>query len=191
MKYKKYMKTYFNFISLIILLLPLAMAHGKIHRSKMKKLVIPQGVETTDLTQKEMLKIVPFKNLSPLDKPDVVLGKIADGGVNYWFNNTEAKNSFLKKSVDQVQEKMKTDVVIKGESKTKVDHKISFKLEAFQALAKVEYIGWLKANLIYNMNESKSVFELREKVFRNKDLILSHTANQKESAAAIGIGWNW
>ncbi|MNL73456.1 hypothetical protein D3C87_1989180 [compost metagenome] len=70
-------------------------------------------------------------------------------------------------------------------------HKFSFRVEAFQALAKFEYTGWMKAAVNYDAKAAQTNIQFSEKVFANKDLTLTHKASSKEALSMVGLGWNF
>ncbi|HPI41717.1 MAG TPA: hypothetical protein PLJ21_12985 [Pseudobdellovibrionaceae bacterium] len=157
---------------------------------KMKKFIFPVDRFTTRFDQKDMVQIVPT-DINPSSDPHSVIGRIADRGINYWLNSPEMKNAPFVKSTKEMQEKLKTDVVVKGARKNDIDHKFTMSYEAFQALAKVEYKGWFKASVDYKPGEERTQVSIREKILKDKELIFHQSFKKDESSSMIGLGWNW
>ncbi len=99
-----------------------------------------------------------------------VMTRIADKGFNLWFNSSAMKATTLGRMAETAQEKLKTDVVVPASSPKGVSHKFSFRVEAFQALAKMEYTGWLKAAVNYDAKASATRHFPKEKSFITKIL---------------------
>ena len=151
--------------------------------------VIPVDNVTPKITQKDVQEFIPT-DMQPTGDPGQVAGRVADRGLNYWLNSPAMKDTALVRVVDETQQKLKTDVVVQG-GENEVQHKFSFRVEAFQALAKLEYTGWLKAAVNYDAKAAETNIQVSEKVFDNKDLTLTHKGNSKEALSMVGLGWNF
>jgi hypothetical protein len=155
-----------------------------------KRLVAPVDV-TQKITSKDVEKIIPT-DVALTSTSGNILTRIADRGFNMWFNSEAVQSSVFGRFAQRTQEKLKTDVVIqeaKGEDK--VSHKFSFRLEAFQALAKIEYTGWLKADVNYDAKEAATNVQVKEKVFDDKNLVLMHKGSSKEALSMVGLDWSF
>jgi hypothetical protein len=96
----------------------------------------------------------------------------------------------LGNAADQLQNKMKAEVNL-GSTDNKTEHKLSIKLLAMQALAKLEYKGWIKAAINYNAKAKTAEAEVLENLSNNKDLIISHSVTSTESKSQLSLRWNW
>ncbi|MEK2689766.1 hypothetical protein [Bdellovibrio sp. GT3] len=158
--------------------------------STTKKLVIPVDTVTPKITQEDVKKVIPTDRLGS-ESTSSMMGRIADRTFNLWFNSDVVQESLLGRVVQETQETLKTDVVVPASTKQGTSHKFSFRVEAFQALAKMEYKGWLNAAVNYRAAASETEVQFQEKVFENKDLILSHKGTRTDSLAMIGLAWRW
>lgn len=142
------------------------------------------------VTYQQMQKILP-QDMKPTDNQGVVFAGVADRGLNEWLKSDSMKNSPLVQTVDETQQKLKTDVVVNQNTTDPdvVQHKFSFKVEAIQALAKMEYTGWTHAIVAYDAKASETKFEIHKQLFADKDLILAHKA--REGTSTVGVGWKW
>jgi len=141
------------------------------------------------ITYKQMQKVLPT-DMAPTDNQSLVFSKVADRGLNEWLKSDGMKNSPLVQTVDDTQKKLKTDVTVNQSSDPDVvQHKFSFRVEALQALAKMEYTGWTRATVAYDAKASETNFEIHKQLFDNKDLILGHKA--REGTSSLGVGWKW
>ncbi|MNT02375.1 hypothetical protein D3C72_1368690 [compost metagenome] len=152
--------------------------------------VIPVDTVTPKITSEDVAQIIPLDMQATSDSNEVA-SRLADRGLNYWLNSPAMKDSTLVRVANEAQEKLKTDVIVQGGGVDKVKHKFSFRVEAFQALAKFEYTGWMKAAVNYDAKAAQTNIQFSEKVFANKDLTLTHKASSKEALSMVGLGWNF
>lgn len=163
---------------------------AKVDLRTTEPLEIPQDEVTPRITQEDVARIIPT-DIRQGESTGSVMSRIADRSFNLWFNSAVVKNSALGRVVEQTQEKLKTDVIVPSEKPDGVAHKFSFRFEAFQALAKLEYTGWLKAAVNYDAKVSETDIQFKDKVLKNKDLIVSHKANKEQGLSMIGLAWSW
>lgn len=163
---------------------------AKVDLRTTKPLVIPEDKVTPKITKEDVAKIIPL-DIQSNESTGSVMSRIADRGFNMWFNSPVIKNSLLGRAVEETQEKLKTDVVVPAATPRGVSHKFSFRVEAFQALAKVEYSGWVKAAVNYDAKASATDIQFKDKVMNNKDLVVSHKANKEQGLSMIGLAWSW
>ena len=152
-------------------------------------LVIPVDNFTPRLTSADVAKVIPT-DMTAAENTASVMNRIADKTFNLWFNSAAMKDSPLVRIAEKTQETLKTDVIVAGKNPEEVSHRFSFRVEAFQALAKLEYSGWTKCAVNYDAKASQTNVELKEKLF-NKDLVLSHKKNSTEGLSMIGLAWTW
>lgn len=178
-------------ISFLFLLLGIScVCHAKVDIKTTKRLVIPVDNVTPVMTSEDVAKIVPL-DLKEGDSQGTVFTRIADRGLNMWLNSPAMKSSAIMQMAEKTQEKLKTDVVVPASSPNEVSHKFSFKVEAFQALAKLEYSGWLKAAINYDAKESATNVIVKEQVFDDKEFILTHKSDKTEGLSMMGLAWSF
>lgn len=153
--------------------------------------MIPVDNVTPKLTSADVAQIIPCDATVRGSSTSNMMVKIADRTFNYWFNSPTMKASMVGRIAEETQEKLKTDVIVPAESAEGTTHKFSFRIEAFQALAKIEYSGWMKAVINYDAKASATDFSLKEKVFTDKEFIVSHKANKDQDLSMIGLAWQW
>ena len=155
-----------------------------------KPLVIPVDNVTPTLTSADVAKVIPT-DMTSTESTSSVMTRIADKTFNLWFNSSAMKDTTLVRIAEKTQETLKTDVVVAAKNPDEVSHKFSFRVEAFQALAKLEYSGWTKCAVNYDAKASQTNVELKEKIFHNKDLVFSHKKNSSQGLSMIGRAWTW
>lgn len=162
---------------------------AKVDLRSTKPLVIPVDNVTPKLTSADVAKVIPT-DMTAAEGTSSVMTRIADRTFNLWFKSSAMKDSPLVRIAEKTQETLNTDVVVAAKNPDEVSHKFSFRVEAFQALAKLEYSGWTKCAVNYDAKASQTNVELKEKLF-NKDLVLSHKKNPAEGLSMIGLAWTW
>lgn len=178
------------FVSAIILIM-CPMTYARVDIKTTKPMIIPVDNVTPKITEKDVEEVVPTSEIAPTDSGSSVISRILDKGFNYWYKNSELKKSAVGRAADSAQEKLKTDVVVPAATKNGVSHKFSFRVEAFQTQAKLEYTGWTKAAVKYDASHARTNFEVSEKVWKNKDLVLSHSVTSREDVSSVGVKWSW
>ncbi|MGZ3772923.1 MAG: hypothetical protein ACXVCY_05375 [Pseudobdellovibrionaceae bacterium] len=163
---------------------------GKVDLESTQPLVIPEDTVTPKLTKNDVAKVIPT-DLKQGDSQTTIMKRIADRGVSLWFNSDVMKETSIGRFAETAQEKLKTDVILPTRTPQGVNHKLSFKVEAFQALAKLEYTGYLNASVNYDAKASATDILFKEKIFTNKNLLLSHKVHKDQDLSMIGLAWSW
>lgn len=160
---------------------------------KMPVLVMPSANYDKINLQKEFNKRVLPKSLTAADSSQSVVAKIIDNSLSYWWENSEMKNSAIGQTATKIEENMKAevDLGVSGNSSDRTDHKLSLKLLAMQALAKIQYIGWTRAEINYDAKAAKAEVEVLENLSNNKDLVISHSFTANENKSQLSLRWNW
>lgn len=163
---------------------------AKVDYKTTKRLVIPVDNVTPKITTEDVARVVPT-DLPAGTSQSTLLNRIVDRGVSLWFNSAVMKQSALGRMAEETQEKLKTDLVVPADEEGGVSHKFSFKFEAFQALAKLEYEGWMRAAINFDAKSSSTNIYLKERVFVDKELIVSHKADREQDLSMVGLAWSW
>jgi hypothetical protein len=153
-----------------------------------KVMTMPQA--SADTSVSDMSQEIMPKEMDSNESSSTFMSKLMDNSFSYWFNNSGFKDTSVGRAATAVEKKMKADVDL-GSDKDQVSHKLSFKVLASQALAKLEYTGWFKAAFNYDARASKAEAELLENLSNNKDLIVSHSITSNESKSQLSLRWNW
>lgn len=157
-----------------------------------KTFYFPAPVTEEKWTQEEMKKIFPWE-LPVTSSQSKVFLSFADKSLQYWWNNSQIRNTAIGRAADEMQEKMKADVVLQNAQANpdNVEHKISLQLLVAQAIAKIEYSGYIKAALRFHVGNATSECELVQKINKEKTLILRQTNTLAESRSSVLMNWDW
>jgi hypothetical protein len=169
-------------------------AFAKVDLVKTKKMNIPKDVSQSNSAFYDVSNKLN-KSLTEADNSRTIVSKVIDNTLSYWWDNSGFKNTSMGQAVETVEKKMKADVNL-GSTTTsdvgkKIEHKLSIKLLAAQAMAKIEYLGWFKGAVQYNARNAATEAEVLENLSNNKDLVISHSVTTNESKSQVSLRWNW
>lgn len=163
-------------------------ASAKINIKKTKRLVMPAKIQYQPLAEVLTPEIIP-SDIKEGDSGEVVLTKMADKGLAMYWNNSPMRHSSAGRAVEAAEKKLNLQAEYRDENK--VQHKINFKVMAVQALAKIQYTGWVNAALNYDLKAARAEAEVSEPLSDKKDLVLSHEVKSGEQKSAVSLKWKW
>jgi hypothetical protein len=164
---------------------------AKLDHDSTQPVRFPASIEPQEnITSKDIEKVIPL-DLAASGDMNAVANRIADRGLQSWFNSPQVQGSSLGQTASSVQKTMGTDLIIKSsEGSQAVEHKFSMQVLALQAMARLQYSGFLHAAFNYDARAAQSMVEFSDKIF-NKDLFVNHTSSLKEDDSSIGVKWGW
>lgn len=124
-------------------------------------------------------------------KGEIVVNRIADHSLTHYFNSPDFRKTSLGRTATDVEKKVKQEVVLKGASKDSIEHKFNFQVQAFQTLAKVEYIGFAQFSVSYNFRYETADMELAEKINARQSISLVHSRAPSESKSHVRMSWSF
>lgn len=156
----------------------------------MPYLILPtvQSENETNISE----KILP-KSIAADESSESFVAKVVDNSLDYVWNASGIKNTSVGRVAHNLDKNLKAEMSLGGSptDKSVIGHKFSLKLLASQALAKLEYKGWVKAVINYDAKSAKTEAEILENLSNNKDLIISHSATSSENKSQLSLRWNW
>lgn len=165
-------------------------AQARVDIKKTKRLVLPIDPSEPLLSAESSQRILP-KAVSNDESGASVISEMVDNSFSLWWEKSPVKSSALGQVADKVDKKLKTEVNLGRSADQKTEHKLSIKLLAMQALAKVEYKGWVRAGLNYDARAAKTQAEVLENISGNQDLKLSHSMSVHENTSQVSWVLNW
>lgn len=166
---------------------------ARVDYEKTKPFVFPVSPSAVGdrVTVRTAEEFIPM-DMMPSQDQGYVFGNIADRSIQYFWKNSAFRYTSVGRVAQDLEKRLKTDITIRNnEGPRAVEHKFSVQLLAAQAIARLEYTGWIKAAFKYYAREAKSETQIREKVFDNKDLVLSHTSTSVEEMSSLLLSWTW
>ena len=149
---------------------------------------MPADISAPFISEETKNKILPSTIRSDETGKDV-LAKMADNTASLWWSTTPLRNSSVGRAADAAEKKLNVQAAF--EDKNKVKHTFNFKVLAMQALARIEYKGWVHAAISYDARAAKTEAEITEKISANQDFVISESMTTAESKSQIGFRWSW
>lgn len=135
-----------------------------------------------------MAEVVPL-DLAPSNNSAYVFNRIADRGLTYLFRRPEFRQSPIGQTTTEVEQTMKQEVVFT--SADHIQHKVNFIVLAFQAEARVEYSGLVRAALSYSASQAAVGLEVAEAVALNQDVVVSHSVRPENRLSEVSYRWTF
>jgi hypothetical protein len=165
-------------------------AQARVDLKKTKRLVLPIDPSEPLLSAETSQKILP-KNVEQGESGNSVISEMIDNSFSLWWEKSPIKQTSIGKVADKVDKKLKTEVSFGKSADQKTEHKISVKVLAVQALAKLEYKGWVRAGLNYDARAAKTQAEVLENISAHQDLKLSHSMSSDGNMSQVSWVLNW
>lgn len=165
-------------------------AEARIDLKDTKRLILPTDPSEPLLSSEISQRIQP-KNIEVGESATALISEMVDNSFSLWWEKSPAKNSAIGQVADKVDKKLKTEVKLGKSADQKTEHKISVKVLAMQALAKLEYKGWVRAGLNYDARASKAEAEVLENISAHQDLKFSHSVSSDEKMSQVSWVLNW
>ncbi|MFN9067534.1 MAG: hypothetical protein ACK5V3_09915 [Bdellovibrionales bacterium] len=147
------------------------------------------------LTREEAAKILPKDAPSTPQESDIMLKRMGDRALGMWLKSSTLQNLSVVQTAQKVEQAMKAEVGFGGgeseNGEKAIQHKINFQFQAFQAISKLDYSGFVNASVTYNLKDQVAGFEVREKVLQNKDLFVNMSSSKVEDLGSVGIKWSF
>lgn len=163
-------------------------ASARVNVAKTKKLELP--AKTGDDTMADLLsvEILPDK-IADGETTNSFLTKMADNSLSLAWKNSPLRYSAAGKAVETAEKKLNVEAVYQDAHQ--VSHKFNFKVLAIQALAKIQYTGWVNAALNYDLKAARAAAEVSEALSERNDLVLRHEVSNTEQTSAVSLQWKW
>lgn len=166
----------------------------------LKRKLVARGYEVAEipeykippaLSREDLNKILP-NDVTAQSESEEVLKKIGDKALQTWLKSSTMQSLSVIQTAQKVEQALKTEVALgEVDEEGKPQHKINFQVQAIQAISKIDYKGLVDCTVSYNMRDQKTGFEVREKVFKDKDLFVSHSAARSENLSSVGVRWSF
>lgn len=154
----------------------------------------PKNELPATFTKEEINKYLPSQ-LVATDSSQTNLRKMSDRAMQVWIKSPTMQQFSVVQSAQVVEKAMKAEVDFGGgdpdSGENQIQHKVNFQIQAFQALSKVDYKGFVNASITYNLRDQTAGLEVREKILRDKDLYVNHSTSRLENLSSVGVKWNF
>lgn len=168
-------------------------ATAKVDIKKSAPLQLPEEIQYTDSTNQVIGAIAPPTYLAG-QTGDVVALHLADNSLKYLWNNTGLKNTAAGQIAKRVEDTVQVEAKVSSGDEVKekkTEHKFNFDIKGLQALAQLKYSGWVNAAVHYSIKSAEASAELSERVFTDKDLVMSQVISSTNPRSQISLRWDW
>lgn len=155
---------------------------------KTHKLILPNDVHQESLMDIINNEILPDQ-ITEGESEQQIFTKMADKSISYYWKVTPLRNTTVGRAAETVEKNMKVEAGFKDTQN--VEHKFSFKILAVQALAKIEYKGWIKAAFNYDAKSEQTKAEIIESISNNNEIVISHAVQNSINQSELSMRWNW
>lgn len=175
-------------LSFLFIILLSSAGWARVDLEQTKVLNLPADTSVPLISEETKNKIIPSSVESNVSATEF-LAKMADNTVSLWWSTTPLRQTSIGKAADAAEKKL--NVQADFEDQNKVKHTFNLKVLAMQALARIEYKGWVHAAISYDARAAKTEAEISEKINNKQDLVISQSITTAESKSQIGFRWNW
>ena len=165
-----------------------SLASAKVNIEHTKRLVLPAKVGAESLTESFGTEILP-SSLAAGETSQTFLSKVADNSLNLYWKHSPLRYTTAGKAVETAEKKLNVEATYKDTNN--VDHRINFKVLAMQALAKIQYTGWVNAALNYDLKDARAAAEVSEALSEKSDIVLSHEITKLDQKSGVSLQWKW
>lgn len=181
------MKRLTTLFLLSVLVLASQPVWSQVHLNKTQNLIMPVDVSNPFMSAETSQRIQP-RSVANGASASTIVSQIADNSFSLWWDTTPIRNTEVGRAAEKVEKSMRSEVAYKV---NRVEHKISFKVLAMQALAKLEYKGWVNAAINYDARAAKTEAEVSEKIGAKQDVVISHAFTPGGNKSQVAWRWNW
>ena len=164
-------------------------AYGQyVNVKKTHKLVLPNDVHQESFMDVINTEILPDQ-MTAGETEEQIFTKMADKSISYYWKVTALRKTAVGRAAEAIEKNMKVEGGFKDTQN--VEHKFSFKILAVQALAKIEYKGWIKAAFNYDAKSEQTKAEIIESISNNNEIVISHAVQNSINQSELSMRWNW
>jgi hypothetical protein len=164
------------------------MACARVNVTKTKKLVLPDKVGDQPMSDLLTFEVLP-QQIAADETSQSFFSKVADNSLNLYWRNSPLRHSAAGKAVEKAEKKLNVEAVYQDSHQ--ISHRFNFKVLAVQALAKIQYTGWVNAALNYDLKDARAAAEVSEPLSDKNDLVLTHEVSNTEQKSAVSLQWKW
>ncbi len=134
--------------------------------------------------------IIPSR-LSPVSDVGGISSQLLDHSLTAFLNQDMIKKSFIGRTADTVEKKMKAEVALGGSEPDSVRHNLKFQMKASEAKASMEYRGLTNCDLSYSVNSRKTNLEIFEKLGEASNLVFTHSEQPADRRDVVSLRMHW
>ena len=177
-------------LQVFIFVLAYQQTYARVDYDTTQPLILPSELNSED-ARSTVNAIIPASDMSGYSQQQVA-SRILDNSLRYLWRTSPLRYTAVGQAANKVEKTVQVEKVIAATNDDKVEHKFSLDVQGLQALAQLKYSGWIKAAIQYNMNDASASAEVSEKIFEDKDLVLSQSISATtDSTSQVSLRWDW
>lgn len=177
-------------LQVLVFVLAYQQTYARVDYEKTQPMILPHELQAND-SNSAINAIIPASDMSGYSEQQVA-SRILDNSLRHFWRTSPLRYTAVGQVADKVEKTVQVEKVIPATVEDKVEHKFSLDVQGLQALAQLKYSGWVKAAVQYNMNDASASAEVSERIFDDKDLVLSQTISAKtDSTSQVSLRWDW
>lgn len=161
---------------------------GLVDLQNTRRLNMPY-MKDVSIVSLEFLNRIQPKSVDKNETGNQVLAKMIDRSFSYWWATTPLRKTGLGRAAETIEEKAQVRAELQDSNNIK--HRFDFKIMLSQALAKIEYNGWIKAAVSYDAKSSSTEAEVIKNLDHSKDIIITHLMGTDENLSRISLRVDW
>lgn len=161
---------------------------GLVDLQNTRRLNMPY-MKDVSIVSLEFLNRIQPKSVDKNETGNQVLAKMMDRSFSYWWATTPLRKTGLGRAAETIEEKAQVRAELQDSNNIK--HRFDFKIMLSQALAKIEYNGWIKAAVSYDAKSSSTEAEVIKNLDHSKDIIITHLMGSDENLSRISLRVDW
>lgn len=158
--------------------------------------LIPVDVETDEITQEDVQAYIPTHIPAGSDG-SAVANKILNRSLKTLTKKFTEKNRGLAKATEKLQN-LETNMTFgssaqsaDGSPSTSIEHKISFRLDAFETLAMVKYRGLVQADLSFDLARQDAALQIHRDLGGSMHLSLVQNLGRDENRSYLQLQFQY
>lgn len=132
---------------------------------------------------------VPDDGFDRQQSDHFVLRRLVDKGAKRIMKSRLFKSSELGQASEGLKQKMQTDIQFSDEKN--MNHKFDFKIELFQGYAQIQYTGFTRAKLRYQMNDSRVMMVFEHSLSKYQTMAIETALTGAETSQFVTLNCRW
>lgn len=143
------------------------------------------------ITADDVARFIPSSGLEPTGDSGAVATRILDHSISSILQSPELRRSAVGRSVQKVEAVIEPNISFGGAEKGSVKHTVRVKMAAIQSKAQIEYQGYMKAQLSFDVSKERLDLDITQKISDNTDLLVAHQQLANGSTDMVSLRWNF
>lgn len=141
-------------------------------------------------TSADVAMVIP-SDMAPSNDTKYVTSHILDHSLRNFFKSPEVRNTPLGRSAQQLENLVEQDISFGGTEKDSVKHVVKFSVKPMESKAQLNYTGFVKAQLSYQVSQQQLNLEVFQTVASATDLVATHSDSPLDRRDVLSLRYQW